>query len=189
MIRGSTYSALLHLFILATILFGLPSLTLMLPKWQQDEKILPVVVMTESEAEKLAKRPPPSPKQSAVPKPNDTADSQKTTRPPTSQSEEKSALIGSLSTVTSADPESKTNPQETANKAPSETAPEAKRPPPDPTSDTVETETSPDKKRSATPTPPHQMPALPGQRIPRAQSRPQRIRRPLPAKQPPRLLP
>jgi hypothetical protein len=59
-IRGSTYSAFLHLTILAAILFGLPSLSLVLPKWQSEEKRFPVVVMEENEAEKLSKRQIPA---------------------------------------------------------------------------------------------------------------------------------
>lgn len=133
MIRGSTYSALLHLTILAAILFGLPSLTLVLPKWQSEEKPIPVVVMPESEAEKLAKRSPAGPKQQASPKPDTSAKSQTGASSPSESPEEMastrdrpapkppetSSLIGGISTVTSAEPESKSeaSQQEAASKA------------------------------------------------------------------------
>lgn len=53
MIRGSTYSAVMHLSILAAILFGLPSLTFVLPDLKTEEPPLRVVVMTEKDAEGL----------------------------------------------------------------------------------------------------------------------------------------
>jgi hypothetical protein len=39
MIRGSTYSAAMHLSILAIILFGLPSLTFVFPKFNLSENL------------------------------------------------------------------------------------------------------------------------------------------------------
>ncbi|MFM2129051.1 MAG: hypothetical protein RL477_597, partial [Pseudomonadota bacterium] len=60
MIRGSTYSAVMHVAILLIILFGLPSLTFLLPLWEEETPI-EVVVMTPEDAQKLeetqAKRP------------------------------------------------------------------------------------------------------------------------------------
>jgi hypothetical protein len=67
-IRGSTYSALLHLSILAIILFGIPGLTLILPKWEKKEEMtVPVVAMEEQEAKTLAERPLASLQKNALP--------------------------------------------------------------------------------------------------------------------------
>jgi hypothetical protein len=67
-IRGSTYSALLHLSILAIILFRIPGLTLILPKWEKKEEMtVPVVAMEEQEAKTLAERPLASLQKNALP--------------------------------------------------------------------------------------------------------------------------
>ena len=55
MIRGSTYSAVMHLTILALILFGLPSLAFLLPKLEKHETPVPVVVMSDQDAADLSK--------------------------------------------------------------------------------------------------------------------------------------
>jgi hypothetical protein len=49
----------MHLSILAIILFGLPSLTFVFPKFNLSEKPVRVVVMTKQEADKISQKPPP----------------------------------------------------------------------------------------------------------------------------------
>lgn len=56
MIRGSTYSAVMHVGIALLILFGLPSLTFLLPIWDKEEVPVRVVVMSDKEADEISKK-------------------------------------------------------------------------------------------------------------------------------------
>lgn len=126
MIRGSTYSALMHGAILLVILFGLPSLTFLLPLLKKQEVPIRVVVMSEQDAEELAKSP------QEKPKPDSKAD----TKSPTEEKQ-----VSKSDTSPPPEKTSKTDSESAAEKKlPSKTVDPPTPPSPKQTSETEESE-------------------------------------------------
>ena len=175
MIRGSTYSALLHLSILAIILFGIPGLTLILPKWEKKEEMtVPVVAMEEQEAKTLAEGPLASLQKNALPVEADVQDIKKANGPADAKPEkpaqeaakavqpppvqEKSSLIGTLSTVTDADPQSDEQAPESATTKPTK---EVEKPQAAIAEDQAATKPSPVPPQEQAPLSPQNRPKVP----------------------------